>query len=132
MPADLKSAVLKAVENALKQSLAPSQPAPAPEPKKPILSTGKAMLLGAGLATAGGGLISSRGRELVGSLRDRKEQTADGDEDHEEPEAEEDDDSEDEDYDEPEAEARADDVADDEEEEPEERPRRGRRASSAN
>jgi hypothetical protein len=145
MPTDLRSAVLKMAADALKQS--GSQPEPAPEAKKPLLSTGKAILLGAGLGTAGAAVISARGRELVESLRDRVEGQEDEqsdepeageeddfeDEEYDEPEAEEDEDFEDEDdYDEPEAEE-DDDFEDeeDEEEPPKKQPRRRRRARSA-
>ncbi|HEX8975006.1 MAG TPA: hypothetical protein VF781_00720 [Solirubrobacteraceae bacterium] len=119
MPADLRSAVLKLAENALKQS--GSAPQPPPEPKKPVLSTGRAIVLGAGLATAGQALLSGRGRALMGSLRDRVEdQTGHEDEQYEGPEAEDEEDFEDEDdYGEPEAEEDDDFDDEDDDEEPE-------------
>lgn len=117
MAADLRSIVLKMAVNALKQSRA--QPQPPPEPKKPHLSTGRAVLLGAGLATAGRALVSARGRDMVGSVRDRLEEHAGhDDEEYDEPEAEDDEDFEDEESDEPEAEA-DEDFDDEESDEPE-------------
>lgn len=144
MATDLRSVALKAAANALKQAGSGGQSQPPPEPKKPALSTGKAILLGAGLATAGRALISSRGRDMVGSVRDRlQDEHAEHEEDEyedefdEEPEAEADEDFDDEDYDdEPEAEEDEDfddeDVDEDVDEEPDERPARRRRSVSRN
>ncbi len=124
MAADLRSIVLNMALNALKHSRA--QPQSFPVPKRAHLSTGRAMLLGAGLATAGRALASERGRDLVGSLRERLgEHAGNGYEDEEkfdEPEGEEDEDFEDEEADEPEAE--------EDEDFEEERPRRRRRTRS--
>lgn len=132
MATDLRSMVLNMAVNALKQSRA--HPQAPPEPKKPHLSTGRAVLLGAGLATAGRALVSARGRDMVESIRDQlAERAGHEDEDYDEPEAEDEEES----FDEPEAEDDEDleDEEDDEPEaeeddEPEERPRR-RRARSA-
>src|SRR5205823_2432550 len=77
--------------------------------RKPRISTGKAVLLGAGLMAAGEALVRSRGREALDSVRHTLAEKLDGrgDEDYEdEPE-----DVEDEEY-------------DDEEEEPARKPRR--------
>ena len=135
MASDLRSVALKAAANALKQAGSGGQSQPPPEPKKPVLSTGHAVLLGAGLATAGRALFSSRGRDMVGSLRERLTEEPSGDEeydepedeqelDHEEyddePESEEDEDFDDEDYeDEPESEEDDDFDDEDYEDEPE-------------
>jgi hypothetical protein len=160
MASDLRSVVLKAAETALKQAGSGGQTQAPPEPKKPTLSTGRAVLLGAGIATAGGALLSSRGREMVGSVRERfadehdqgdekseedyDEPEADEDDDEpegeededfddeesDEPEGEEDEDLDDDDYDEPEAEEESDEDGELDEDEEEEPEERPRRRRS--
>jgi hypothetical protein len=120
MAADLRSVVLKVAKSALEQS-GSQPPPPEPKQKKPMLSTGRAILLGAGLATAGQALVTARGRELVGSVRERlQDQDGQEEEQYDEPEAEEDEDFDDEDNaDEPEAEEDEDFDDEDNTDEPE-------------
>jgi hypothetical protein len=121
MAADLRSVVLKVAKSALEQS-GSQPPPPEPKQKKPMLSTGRAILLGAGLATAGQALVTARGRELVGSVRERlQDQDGQEEEQYDEPEAEEDEDFDDEDNaDEPEAEEDTDEPeAEEDDDEPE-------------
>jgi hypothetical protein len=85
--------------------------------RKPRLSSGRALLLGAGLVTVGRFAVP-KGREMIGSLQQRLDEY-ESDPDHEE--------ETDEDYDEPESEG---DEDLDEEEDEDERPRPRRRTSS--
>jgi len=66
MPIDMRRVIRAAVDAALEE--------PVPQPRrKRRLSTGRALLIGAGLITAGKLAASSRGREVFGALRDRVE-----------------------------------------------------------
>src|SRR5690242_17231672 len=66
MPIDMRRVIRAAVDAALED--------PVPQPRrKRRLSTGRALLIGAGLMTAGKLAASSRGREVFGTLRDRVE-----------------------------------------------------------
>ncbi len=115
MAIDLQRTVRAALDAALKDAGSPP-----PEPKKPFLSTGRALLLGAGAMTAGRLLAGSRGHQLLGSLEERLEGAIGLDiGQEEEPEAEEDEDFEDEEYEE---EPEAEDDEDFEDEEYEEEP----------
>lgn len=70
MPIDVRRVIRAAVDAALEE--------PAPQPsRKRRLSTGRVLLVGAGLMTAGKLAASSRGRELFGTLRDRVEDIED-------------------------------------------------------
>jgi len=70
MPIDMRRVIRAAVEAALED--------PVPQPRrKRRLSSGRALLLGAGLMTAGKLAASSRGREMFGTLRDRWEDLED-------------------------------------------------------
>jgi hypothetical protein len=99
MPIDMRRVALAAVQAALED------PSPGStknrQKKKSHLSTGRALILGAGLVTAGRVVAGGRGREMLESLQHRVGQNGDaddedyvdaeGDEDFdEEPEAEED------------------------------------------
>jgi hypothetical protein len=70
MPIDMRRVIRAAVDAALED------PAPRPRRKR-RLSTGRALLVGAGLITAGKLAASSRGREVFGTLRDRVEDIQD-------------------------------------------------------
>jgi hypothetical protein len=64
MPIDMRRVIRAAVEAALED--------PAPKPRrKRRLSSGRALLIGAGLMTAGKLAASARGRELFGTIKDR-------------------------------------------------------------
>ena len=66
MPIDMRRVIRAAVDAALED--------PVPQPRrKRRLSAGRALLIGAGLMTAGKLAASSRGREVFGTLRDRVE-----------------------------------------------------------
>lgn len=69
MPNSLEKTVMGLAKAALnaQQSSAPA-PSP-PKAKKPRVSTGRAMLLGAGLMVAGQALVKSRGREALNAVR---------------------------------------------------------------
>jgi len=70
MPIDMRRVIRAAVDAALED--------PVPQPRrKRRLSTGRALLVGAGLMTAGKLVASSRGREMFGTLRDRVEDIED-------------------------------------------------------
>ena len=70
MPIDMRRVIRAAVDAALED--------PVPQPRrKRRLSTGRALLVGAGLMTAGKLAASSRGREMFGTLRDRVEDIED-------------------------------------------------------
>jgi hypothetical protein len=63
-PIDVRRVIRAAVDAALED--------PVPEPRrKRRFSAGRALLIGAGLMTAGKVAASSRGREVLGTLRDR-------------------------------------------------------------
>ena len=65
-PIDMRRVIRAAVDAALED--------PVPQPRrKRRLSTGRVVLVGAGLITAGKLAASSRGREMFGTLRDRVE-----------------------------------------------------------
>ena len=68
-PIDMRRVIRAAVDAALED--------PAPPPRRKRLSTGRALLVGAGLMTAGKLVASSRGREMLGTLRDRVEDIQD-------------------------------------------------------
>lgn len=63
--------VIAAVQAAINE--ARSTPQPAPKNKKRTLSAGRAVLLGAGLMTAGRVAAGPRARQLLGGLADRLE-----------------------------------------------------------
>lgn len=64
MPIDMRRVIRAAVEAALED--------PVPQPRrKRRLTSGRAVLLGAGLMTAGKLATSARGRELFGTIKDR-------------------------------------------------------------
>jgi len=70
MPIDMRRVIRAAVDAALED--------PIPQPRrKRRLSTGRVLLVGAGLMTAGKLAASSRGREMFGTLRDRVEDIED-------------------------------------------------------
>jgi hypothetical protein len=69
-PIDMRRVIRAAVDAALED------PVPRPRRKR-RLSTGRALLVGAGLMTAGKLAASSRGREVFGTLRDRVEDIED-------------------------------------------------------
>lgn len=70
MPIDMRRVIRAAVDAALEE--------PVPQPsRKRRLSTGRVLLIGAGLVTAGKLAASSRGREVFGTLRDRAEDIGD-------------------------------------------------------
>ncbi len=70
MAIDMRRVVRAAVEAALED--------PVPQPRrKRRLSSGRALLVGAGLMTAGKLAASSRGREMFGTMRDRWEDIED-------------------------------------------------------
>jgi hypothetical protein len=147
-------ALAKAALNA-QQASAPPKPA-APSTRKRRVSTGRAMLLGAGLAFAGQALVKSRGREVLDSVRhglaekidsnDEDELDAHGDDDFDEqPDAEDDQDfddgsagdqdqefdqEDDEYYDEPEGEEDQEPDQEDDEDEGPARSRSRRKAAS--
>ena len=69
MPIDIQRVLEVAAKTAVEQA---AQAAPTSrKPKKRRLSTGRAMLLGAGLATAGRLVISHKGRDILGLVQDR-------------------------------------------------------------
>lgn len=70
MAIDWRRSLAAAIESALES---PPQPPAAPARKKPRLSGGRAVLLGAGLFTAGRFAMRGRGRDLLESLQDRLE-----------------------------------------------------------
>jgi hypothetical protein len=70
MPIDMRRVIRAAVDAALED------PVPRPRRKRRP-STGQALLIGAGLLTAGKLAASSRGREVFGALRDRVEDIED-------------------------------------------------------
>jgi hypothetical protein len=67
MPIDTRRVILAAVEAALKDE----DPSSKTKHKKRGLPAGRALLLGAGLMTAGRLAVGSRGREVMGSLQER-------------------------------------------------------------
>jgi hypothetical protein len=70
MPIDIRRVIRAAVEAALED--------PVPQPRrKRRLSGGRALLVGAGLMTAGKLAASSRGREIFGTIRHRVEDIED-------------------------------------------------------
>jgi hypothetical protein len=78
MPNSLEKTVMglaKAVLNS-QQSTAPA--APPPKTHKPRVSTGRAMLLGAGLMVAGQALVKSRGPAVLNSVRHGLAEKIDG------------------------------------------------------
>jgi hypothetical protein len=79
---DMRRVVIAGLEAAIEEAKGSSSPAKAknrqPAGKKRGLPAGRALLIGAGLVTAGRLAAASRGREMLESLRDRL--TADDDE----------------------------------------------------
>lgn len=70
MPIDMRRIIRAAVDAALED--------PVPQPRrKRRLSTGRVLLVGAGLMTAGKLAASSRGREMFGAFRDRVDDVED-------------------------------------------------------
>jgi hypothetical protein len=65
MAIDLRRVVQAAIEAAVQD------PTPVTKPKTRHLSSGRALLLGAGLVTAGRVIAASRGREMVGYVKQR-------------------------------------------------------------
>ncbi len=133
MPIDIRKALSAVLEAATQQPQAPPQP----EPRKPRLTTGKALLVGAGVVTAGKLIAGPKAREMLDSMQQRIEDSArssedvepedrleDGEddeayEDDDEPEGEADEDFDEEDYDDEEPEDEADEDFEDEEPEDE-------------
>src|SRR5689334_13578378 len=78
MPNSLEKTVMGLAKAALnaQQSTAPA--APPPKAKKPRVSTGRAMILGAGLMVAGQALVKSQGRAALNSVRHRLAERIDG------------------------------------------------------
>ena len=70
MASDLQASLIRLAETALQPARSPAPPAPSP-PRRPRLSTGRAVLLGAGLATVGRALVVARGRDMLDSARER-------------------------------------------------------------
>jgi len=70
MPINMRRVIRAAVDAALED------PVPPPRRKRRF-STGRALLVGAGVMTAGRLAASSRGREMFGTLRDRVEDVQD-------------------------------------------------------
>jgi hypothetical protein len=140
-PIDVRRVIRAAVDAALEE------PVPQPRRKRRI-STGRVLLVGAGLMTAGKLAASSRGRDMFGTLRDRVEGVGDrfSGSDHDLPEDEEEFDELEEfeaEEEEPQAEAgdeefdegeepgdRDDEEVDEDESEPEPRRRPSRKAST--
>lgn len=129
----------RVLEAAVDAATQPAQTASQLKPKKSRLPAGKAILLGAGVVTAGRVIAGPTGRRMLESVQERLEEIAhsgqdpDADELDVDPEAEADEEfDEEEDFEEPEAEADDDNeeaYEDEEEPEPEEpddeeRPRR--------
>jgi hypothetical protein len=79
MPKNFEKTALALVNAALnsQQASAPAKPA-APSPRKRRVSTGRAMLLGAGLMVAGQALVKSRGRDALNSVRHGLAERIDG------------------------------------------------------
>jgi hypothetical protein len=79
MPKNFEKTALALINAALnsQQASAPATPA-APSPRKRRVSTGRAMLLGAGLMVAGQALVKSRGQDALNSVRHRLAETIDG------------------------------------------------------
>ena len=135
MAIDIRRVLQAAFEAATQQTPSQSEP----KPRKPHLSAGKGLLLGAGVVTVGRLVAGSKGQELLGSLQQRieeyveepeaeDEEDFEDEEESEEPEAEDEEDFEDEDdIEEPEAEDEEDFEDEQEDEEP---PRERRRARS--
>jgi hypothetical protein len=70
MPKNFERAALALAKAALNAQQASSPPMPAaPRTRKARVSTGRAVLLGAGLMLAGQALVKSRGREVLDSVR---------------------------------------------------------------
>ncbi len=122
MPIDIRKALSAALEAATQQ---PQAPAPQPEPRKPRLTTGKALLVGAGVVTAGKLVAGPKAREMFDSLQQRieaagaepTEDQADEDFDEEDFDDEEPEDEADEDFDDEEPEDEADEDSDEEDDE---------------
>jgi hypothetical protein len=78
MPNSLEKTVMGLAKAALsaQQSTAPA--APPPKAKKPRVSTGRAMILGAGLMVAGQALVKSQGRAALNSVRHGLAERIDG------------------------------------------------------
>ena len=70
MPVDMRRVIRAAVDAALED------PVPQPQRKRRLLG-GRGLLLGAGLMTAGKLAVSSRGREVFGTIMDRMEDVQD-------------------------------------------------------
>jgi hypothetical protein len=66
-PVDIRKVIRAAAEAALEEPAA----SPKPKPKKRRLSTGRAVILGAGLVTAGRLAASARDSNVVSSLQER-------------------------------------------------------------
>jgi hypothetical protein len=70
MPNSLERTALALAKAALNSQQTSARPMPAaPRAHTPRVSTGRAMLLGAGLMVAGQALVKSRGREALDSVR---------------------------------------------------------------
>jgi hypothetical protein len=119
MAIDIRKVVLTLAESAL----ADDRPS-APEKPKPLLSTGRAVLLGAGLMTAGRVIASSRGRHVLGSIQEfvaeeRLKLQGEDQDDYEDEEPEAEDFEDEDDYEDEEPEAETDEDFEDEEPEAE-------------
>ena len=78
MPLDMRQAAVAIARAALRDSN--SSPSKPPRRRKPIISTPKAMLLGAGLMVAGQRLAKNRGRAAFESVQNLLSEGADNDE----------------------------------------------------
>ena len=79
MPKNFEKTALALVNAALnsQQASAPAKPA-TPSPRKRRVSTGRAMLLGAGLMVAGQALVKSQGRAAMNAVRHGLAERIDG------------------------------------------------------
>ena len=117
MAIDIRRAVQAVMEAALRE------PTPPPQAKQTRLTSGRAVLVGAGLVTAGRVATRGRGRGIVASLRQRLDDAHVDDELDQHPDEDAGDDY-DEDYYQPEPEEPQEDEEDEpEEDEPEDRPK---------
>ncbi len=67
MAADMRRVIIAAAQAALDEAKAPA----APKPRKRRLPAGRALLIGAGLVTAGRATLGGRGRHLLAGVQDR-------------------------------------------------------------
>jgi hypothetical protein len=110
MSIDVGKTALALAKAALSDGQQQSAPQKQPEPRKPRVSTGKAMLLGAGLVVAGQALAKARGPQALDSVQHLLTHN----EDDQEPEAPDEEEFDDDEYDD-EPEAVGDEDVDDDE-----------------